>query len=344
MSLTIGVQGASATPATNFYTNILAGVLTANGWTHLHQVTAATAGTTDVVEVWHSAATVIASTVYTGCILYIETDNTNARIRIRVSEVYDSAPTGSPASRVKWAAAGITTSTSATTPVASYAMADTFGPIFVTPSTTALVGYVTIPTSTSGFAYWVGGGASRFLVCNNSGGSPHFCLAGGPIETLLVSADTTSVYLIGGQSSAGGTDTSWTQSTADNGNVRTSREPLILASQAGAFCFRLGRAIPDPQATNITDPMGAIGGLHKYHTTFVASPAVIHGISGIVWSFGRSHRSIVTGVVVTGGPANGAVAGDTFTVGGVTYTIIGGSISGASAAVNHIYGVDASAF
>ena len=159
MSLTIGVQGASATPATDFHTNVLAPKLTANGWLQLAQIAAATAGTTDVVEVWHTAATGIAGTIYTGCIIFIETDNTNARIRIRVTEVYDSSVAGSPANRVKWAAAGITTSSTATTPAASYAMADTFGPLFVTAGTTSKVGWVEIPTSISGFAYWVGGGA-----------------------------------------------------------------------------------------------------------------------------------------------------------------------------------------
>ena len=344
MSLTIGVQGPSATPATDFYA-ILATKLAALGWLQLTQIPLATAGTTGNVEVWHSAATIIAGTIYTGCILYIEVNDAGPWLRIRVSEVYDSSVAGSPADRVKWAAAGITTSATSTTPAASYAMADTFGPLFVTPATTAKVGYVTIPTSVSGFAYWVGGGASRFLVCNNSGGNPHFCIAGGPIETLLGSGDNTSVYLIGGQSTAGGTDTSWTLSTAENANVRTSREPLIIASTAGAFCFMLGRALPDESTLgNTAYAMGSLGGLHKYHTTLVVSPAVLHGVNGLVRSFGRSHRGIVTGVVVTGGPENGAMAGDTLTAGGVVYTIIGATISGNAAAVTHVYGVDSSAF
>lgn len=346
MSLTIGVQGASATPATDFYTNVLAVVLAAKGWTHIEQISAATAGTTDVVEVWKSAATGVAGTVHTGCILYIETDNTNARIRIRVSEVYDTAPTGSPASRVKWAAAGITTSSTSTTPAASYAIADSFGPLFVTPATTSKVGWVEIPTSASGFAYWAGGGASRLLVANNSGGNPHFCIGGGPIETLLASGDTTSVYLIGGYSTAGGSDPSWALTTSNCGNVRTSREPLSTVSVAGAFCFQLGRAVPDSMVTNITDPMGALGFAHRYHTTFIVSPAVMHGASGAAWAtlLARSHRAIATGVIVTGCPSNGAIAGDTIAAGGTTYIVIGSSAMLANAAINHLYAVDANAF
>ena len=344
MALTVGVQGASATPATDFYTNVLAVKLTALGWLNLAQIAAATAGTTDVVEVWHSAATVIASTVYTGCIIYIETDNTNARIRIRVSEVYDSSVAGSPANRVKWAAAGITTSVTATTPAASYAMADSFGPLFVTAATTSKVGWVEIPTSASGFAHWVGGGAARLLVANNSGGRPQFCIAGGPIETLLTSGDTTSVYLIGSYTTVGGQNTSYTLSTTEPCNVRTSREPLILTSTTGAFCFHLGRANPDTQLASTAEPMGALATAHKYHTTMVASPAVMHGMEGITPSLGRSHRAYVTGVVVVAGPSNGAIAGDSFVSGGVTYTILGNCIVSGSAGCNHIYGVDSSAF
>jgi hypothetical protein len=345
MALTVGIQGSSATPATDFYA-ILNTKLTALGWLNLAQIAAATAGTTDVVEVWHSAATVIAGTIYTGCIIFIETDNTNSRIRLRVSEVYDSSVAGSPANRVKWAAAGITTSSTATTPAASYAMADTFGPLFVTAATTSKVGWVEIPTSIAGFAYWVGGGASRLLVCNNSGGNPHFCLAGGPIETLLASSDSTSVYLMGGYSTAGGSDPSWAISTSNCGNIRTSREPLSTVSVAGAFVFQAGRAIPDSMVSNVTDCMGALGFAHRYHTTFIVSPAVMHGMSGSSWgtAVARSHRAIVTGLVVTGCPSNGAIAGDTITAGGTTYTVIGSSVMNGNAAINHLYAVDASAF
>jgi len=345
MALTTGVQAASVTPASDWYTNVLAPVLTANGWTHLPQISAVNAGTTDVVEPWYSAATGIVGTVYTGCILYLETDNTNARIRIRVSEVYDSAGAGGPpVNRCKWAASGITTSSTATTPGASFAMNDNFGPIFVTPGTAAAVGFVTIPTSVNGFAYWVGGGASRFLAANNSGGYPHFALAGGPIETLLAASDTTSVYLAGSQSTGGGTDPSWTISTSSCGNVRTSREPLTTTNISGAFCFQIARALPDLQSTNTNDPMGAIGTAHKYHTSLVVSPAVMHGMNGAVWGVIRSHRAIVTGMIVTASAANGAAAGDTITAGGVIYIVIGAALIGSSAAVNHVYAIDSSQF
>ena len=349
MSLTVGIQGASATPATDFYTNVLSVVLTARGWVHIEQMSAATAGTTDVVEVWKSGATTVAGTVHTGCILYVETDNTNARIRIRVSEVYDSAPSGSPASRVKWAASGITTSATSTAPIASYAMADTFGPLFVTPATTAKVGYVTIPTNALGFSYWVGGGASRFLVCNNSGGFLRTCLAG-LIETLLGSGDTTSVYLMGGASITGLADPSWTLTSAEGCNVRTSREPqpyTALSSQAGAFCYRVSEAIP--QAINVTyttNPRGALGNLfplHKFHGYPVVTPAVLHGMDGIAYTYARSHRGFITGMIVTHCPADGVNAGDTISVGGVTYTIIGTTLSTTNT-VNHVYAVDGSAF
>lgn len=347
MSLTVGIQGASATPATDFYA-ILSTKLTALGWVHLEQISAATAGTTDVVEIWYSAATVIAGTIYTGCILYIETDNTNARIRIRVSEVYDSSVSGTPASRVKWAAAGITTSATSTTPAASYAMADTFGPLFVTAATTSKVGWITIPTSALGFSYWVGGGANRFLVVNNSGGYPRFCLAG-LIETLLASGDTTSVYLMGGMTTTGLADPSWSLITSETANIRTSREPQPYAtvSQAGAFCFQATRAIPPIVHNANADAMGAIGNLfptHKYHGYLVVSPAVMHGINGTVYNYGRSHRAFITGMVVTNGPTDGVNAGDTITVGGVVYTIIGSCPGTNVTSTNHVYAVDSSAF
>lgn len=107
MALVTGNQAASATPATDLY-NTLVTSLNANNWeeettrTYTDLIMGSQNGGT--WKVWVSASTTngagtpvagsaanISSGIYTGCILIIEIDNTNARLRFRTCEKFDSS-------------------------------------------------------------------------------------------------------------------------------------------------------------------------------------------------------------------------------------------------------------
>jgi hypothetical protein len=87
MAVTTGTAGVSATPATDLY-NLLATAMTANGnWTEQSDspVSAVNAGTVDIVRVWKCTGGAV------NFYVFIEVDNTNLRLRFRLSEYWDTA-------------------------------------------------------------------------------------------------------------------------------------------------------------------------------------------------------------------------------------------------------------
>ncbi len=327
MSITTAVQGASGTPATDLY-NQLATVLTAAGWTHIHQQTAATMGTTAAVDVWKDPAATVASNVHTGCILYVEVDDANTRLRVRCSEKYDSAATGSPATNVKYPCPGNQSGT-AQTPTANYTFSESFLTLFQTQGTSASVGWVNIPCSAAGFTYWVGATTTTALLANNSGGNSHWCYAG--LQEYLAAAGGAGAVFLAGRMNATNDDVSWTFLSASSaGNARSSREPLTTTSTAGAFCFGIGHS--SPQGTQ-ADLGGSLTANHKWHTVLVASPAFLHGVaSSGDWTGPRSHLARISELIVFEG-ITAPTIGDTLTISGVTYIILGRGTSGIAAGV-----------
>lgn len=285
MALTTGAQAASATPAADQYT-LIAAALTAASWTHIHQISAAVAGTTDIVEVWKSPATTVVGAVHTGCILYFEVDNTNARIRVRASEIYDDAAAGTPASRLKFPAAGVAGALITITPSASAAVLDTFGTVL---GAGANVGYIEVNTSAAGFDYWLGANANTFVYFSNGGGAINQCVAG----KLQYAGDKNTaqggvaVYILGnGKTITTGT-TSWAlNSSGSNGSwstARTSREPgRASTSTIVAFAYAVGGStwgVTHLSAASVY-PSGSPGFPNLFYTHTVMYPAWLHGAAG----------------------------------------------------------------
>jgi hypothetical protein len=315
MSLTTGTQGSSATPATDFY-NLIATALTNAGWTSIGQKTAATMGTTAAVNVWATAATTVASNVYTGTIVYFEPDDTNVRLRVRCSEVFDNGATGSPATNVKWPAPG-TAQSSAFTPTVHYSQQDTFQALFQTQGATATVGWINVPCAGVGFAYWLGADSTRVLFANNSGTARNWGVAG-KLEYLGTSGGDGAVYLAGAMRTTNDT-TSWTfTSNSTAGNVRCSREPLTTSSTAGAFAFFTGHSVP---LVGTADMGGSLTTNHQWHSVLVASPAFLHG-GGATPAIKRTHLARMTDFIVFSG-ATEPTMGDTLTISAVVYVILG---------------------
>lgn len=285
MALTTGVQAASATPAADQYT-LIASALTAASWTHIHQISAAVAGTTDIVEVWKSPATTVVGAVHTGTILYFEVDNTNARIRVRASEIYDDAAAGTPASRLKFPAAGVAGALVAVTPSASAAVLDTFGTVL---GAGANVGYIEMNCNASGFDYWLGANANTFVYFSNSGSLINQCIAGhlqyaGDKNTAQGSV---AVFIVGNAKTTTTGTTSWALSMGTSGGswstARTSREPgSASVSTVVAFVYGIGG--PSVGSTFFgsinTGGPGTPGFPNRFFTHTVMYPAWLHGAAG----------------------------------------------------------------
>ena len=329
MAIVTGSQGASATPATDLYTTLTT-AMGLVGWTYIEQATAAEAGTTAACEVWASASTTgPASNIYTGCLVLIEVDDTNSRLRFRCVEKYDTSAAGAPAAQVARPCPGNDSSTSQTPTVNSaYAGADTtYVTIFQAQGTSSKVGWVNIPTGGGGFAYLYGVLADDILLANNSG-SDNFVIAGlttanGAWVSPLVAGEA-GVYL-GGRMSTTDNNVSWTQTAASkSGNIRTSREPLNTGQALqGAFCFGADYLFPGvSQSAASNAAMGTLTTNHLYHSAIVVSPCYVHGWGSTASpGAGRSHRAALTGFIVTLGTE--PQYGNTVTSDGIAYILLG---------------------
>lgn len=282
MAMTVGTIAASATPATDFYTQIST-VLTNAGWTNRSDMSAATGGTTAVNKVWTSPSTTVASSIYTGCIIFIEVDDTNSRLRIRAVEKYDSSAVGSPASSVKWACGGYSGSSNNTV-TANGAASDSFVALFQAAGATQLVAWIEIPCSGSGFNYWIGANAYTLLVANNSSGTYNVMFGGhlryqGDVNTSLGNA---VVYMGGSELSNTSGTYSWTRGNTTGtswGSVRWSREPgLAAASYTGALAGHIsGPMLVSNGAMSNSAYGGLVAGGNQFYTeTYILFPAWLH--------------------------------------------------------------------
>lgn len=333
MAITTGTQAASGTPATTLY-NTLATILTTKSWTHIATKTATVMGTTASCEIWATPDTTVASNVYTGCIVIIEVDDTNARLRVRTCEIFDNGATGSPATNCKYGAPNHATG-AAKTPTSTYHISESYvscGAYKATTTndagTTAL-GYVEVPTSAGGFNYAMGVDSTRMFL-----GAQGATVMAGYIEYLGTAGGAGAVFLFGSWSIC-----SWIMASSITmyGCVRCSREPLMLSSLAGAFCFGImgSQAAPSSMDSGEAPTSGYVGIPHQWHTVMVASPAFMHGMrSGVttfantvaIFAHSRSHLAKLTNFItfpISGGV--GATFLDTITISGTQYTILGGA-------------------
>lgn len=318
----------SATPATDLY-NALATVLTTASWTHVGTKTAATMGTTASVEVWADPSTTVASNVYTGCVVYIEVDDTNVRLRFRVSEVFDNAATGSPATNVKFPAPGQTAG-AATTPASDFSRSTSYQTLFQATGNTQIVGWTDVSVNTTGYDYWIGANA-RYVICgtNRIGASTNNWAVAGRLEYLAAVGNADKAVVLMGPitSSAVARGPSWTVSSTAMGNIRCSREPLTSSSLTGGFCFTSSALWPTTAVADLGGNMIS-GTNHRWHTQQVVAPIYIHGVVSGTPDGRRSHLGKMTDLVLacltqdTSSPAEQNM-GDTITISGETYVLFG---------------------
>jgi hypothetical protein len=305
--------------------------MVAAGWTYIGEKTAAVMGTTAAVKCYASPGTTVAASIYTGCIVFVEYDDANLRLRFRVAEKFDDSLVATPSSNVKWAAPGnIGSGTPA--PTANYAISDSFVVLFQTQGASATVGWVNIPLVGSSFYYWMGGNNSNFIYFNNVGGVGHWVIAG-ELEFLgaVGGGGESAVYLAGRMLSTDN-DVSWTFAAASAGaNVRCSREPFSTAAVSGGFCYLMG-----PSAVFIGASSSPTGGgdqstAHKWFTGWVWYPVYLHGLGGVTISVNRGLLATMSSLVMydySGTPASPSnPPGGVLTLNGQTFVVIGGDSS-----------------
>jgi hypothetical protein len=340
MALTSGLIAASATPATDLYTQI-ATKLTAKGWTEetTRTYTASIMGTTANCKVWTSAATTVASSIYTGTILSFEVDDANSRIRMRVCEKFDASLSGAAALNTKWAPYGGDCSSSVTV-TANYGNTDSFVSHFQTANATQSVAWIEIPVSASGFNYWVGATASIFLMATNAAGLWYAGVAGKVNYQGDLNTSVTPVFLAASTSAGTTVSGSWnsaaSSSNGANSQVRVSREPGAVTA-AAALCFFYDGVVQSGQHTSASGGFygGPGAGAHKYYqNTFVTFPTWFHGWgtgSTMAAGYLRSNFATLPDTVLFINPtapnsitrANFPNIGETVTVSGASYTCLG---------------------
>lgn len=298
MSWHSGTQGTSGTPATDLY-NTVTGYMTS--WTFIETVAAATAGTTADCKVWRAPG----SDWY----LIFEPDDTNNRLRVRVSKEYNSATKN--VKRYIFA----NSSATAYTPKADYSYDDT-------EKTIVTAGYAEVDVNGTGFNWWFGvatgnGSAQDLLYLGTSAGNQKSFMCG--FFTPVATGDAVPLFL---WASARAASAGWTNASS-GGTVRVSHEYGITSSTTGAFCGSLG-------FLGMTTSSGAIYGSAR---NLYVSPGIyvfdvlLHGhtnVSGSIGTSGRFYRGTVHQALRCCPSATTAVTlGDVVTVGGTSYFVAG---------------------
>jgi hypothetical protein len=338
MAITSSALASSATPAGDFYT-IVTGIMTTGGWTLLDTLTAAEAGNTGdasenvVVRVWGNTASIATAT----CFIYISTNESGTappRLRFRVSEKYDD--TGVQPGPY-YPVPG-TSSSASQTPASNDSVTGTENAndlvLYQAASTTQKVGWVDVNCSPNGFAYLVGANAYEVVVSTSVVGASGYnaWFHGGVFRTDENFTNSTTMCYIGGQHVASnGRATSWDVVTNTNiGAYRVSREPSNGAiAIVGGFTHILGAVVPQ-RSVNVG--WGAyLGTAHKWLTSMAAYQGYLHHASStLLVSAIRSHLAKFTNIAVAGQGTvvvimAAVIIGDTLTLNGSTYYVLGGN-------------------
>lgn len=321
MAVTTGTTGVDATPATSLY-NLLAAAMTANGhWAEESDspVSAANAGTTDIVRVWKCTGGAA------NFFVFIEVDNTNLRLRIRLAETWNPVN-----HRLQQPAGGgtATTTTDATnvTPTANGTVTDADQTIGSTNPTVSYV-EVTVLGSTYNYLYEVRD--NLITVATRVSGANRYCVAGCFTSLITALSDTKPLVLLGHQTNPGLSG----QASGAGGNANGGRFTRIpgfgASSLVGAFC-----CIAVPLLLNMfnvggsgasTDFFSAIGGAtsNPWYTNHLVGPVILHGSQNNVIGSRRGLRGRLPDFISGYYTNEPAVVTDTVTVGGVTYYPLG---------------------
>lgn len=343
MALSTGTTGANAASATAVY-DVLSPLLTAASWAEQSDspVSAATAGTTAACRVWKASDL--------NLYVVIEVDDTNDRLRFRACEEYDTAATGSPALKMKFPAPGNQSNTSVTPTLAQAAISDAFLAIFQTQGTTASVGWVNIPTAEGGTPYIMGVRSDELTLATNVTNN-NWVHLGRLGSRYLGNAGYANTVYLGGRMISTNNDVSWTfGASTGTGQYRVSREPFgNNIATIGAFCFGVHPGpIPADSSGYLSDATGTLSA-HRWFTGDLLFPEFISGITTVSAIATRTNLAQLTGWALTWGDATptGELAhGDTFTISGDTWVVLGplGANSSVMAALNAMVVVKSNRF
>jgi hypothetical protein len=328
MSVTTGTTGVDATPATTLY-NLLATAMTANGnWAEEADspVAAATAGTTADVRVWKCTGG--AASFY----VFIEVDNTNNRLRFRMSEYWDAT-----AHRLRQPAGGGTvasaTDGTSVTPTANGTVTDTDTTI---GSTNPNVSFVQVNVLGSAYNYLYEVRDNLITVATRVSATNYYCIAGCFTSLITALTDSFPLTLLGHPSNTGLSGTAGGGASSNNG--RFTRLPGFGASAVvgGFSCF----AVPlmcqmfNSSGSGTINFFSSIGGTtsNPWYTNHLVCPVIVHGAESNSYASRRGFRGHLPDFVAGYYTTEPAVVTDTVTVSGVTYYPLGRCYQGAQIA------------
>ncbi len=321
MAVTVGTAGSSATPATDLY-NLLATAMTANGnWTEQSDspVSAVNAGTVDIVRVWKCTGGVGAF------YLFIEVDNTNARLRFRISEYWDTTGHKLRQPAGGGTAANATDNTSVT-PTANGTVTDSDTTI---GSTNPNVSFVEVKVLGTAYNYLYEVRNNLMTVASRVSATNYFCIVGCFNSLVQSLSDTSPFVLLGHMTNPGLSGTAGSSTASNNG--RFTRMPgLGAVSTAGAFCCGIVPLIslsarPNAALANYTSfkPIGGSATTNPWYNNLLVFPAILHGLwfgePGNRFGMRGYLQNFVTGFYVT----EPSACVDTLTIGGLTYYPLG---------------------
>lgn len=337
MAVVTGTQGATATPATTLWATIEAALAGNANWTQSGitnpTLSAADAGTTAACEIWKNTS--LANAFY----MCFEIDDTNARIRVRVAEAYET--NGAAVKKVRQPAGGgaVATTTDATsvTPTANDTVTDSdvsWG------STNPNVAYIQLNVSAGGYSYLYKVENKLLTVATRSAGVNSFVVVGNFTSLSTLYSDTHPVMLLGHAYTA----IAWTPTTGAQRTVQFTRSPGQGAvAVAGAFSggvAPLHRAIfeasPTPANTDAQMPFASTVASKFFANTTLVTTAMVHHANAGSIAAARAFRGYMPdfGVGLAAGAPTEPAVGDTVVVDGTTYYWLGCSFGMGASLVN----------
>jgi hypothetical protein len=321
MAVITGTTGVDATPATTLY-NLLATALLANGnWTEQADspVSAANAGTTDIVRVWKCTGGVADFYVF------IEVDNTNLRLRFRLAETWNTGT-----HRLQQPAGGGTTAaatdTTSVTPTANGTVTDADTTI---GSTNPNVSFVQLNVLGTAFNYLYEVRDNLLTVSTRVSSVNYYCVVGCFTSLVQALSDTSPLVLLGHPANTGMSGTVESANASNSG--RFTRLPGFGAvAQTGAFnCAALPLLMPIRSGAALTanaNTFSSIGGTvsNPWFSNHLVMPIILHGMTAGALGNRRGMRGTLPdflGGYFTNEPASAGV--DTLTVNGSTYYPLG---------------------
>lgn len=324
MAVVTGTQGATATPATTLWAIIEAALAGNANWTQSGitnpTLSAADAGTTAACEIWKNTS--LANPFY----MCFEIDDTNARIRVRIAENYETG--GAAVKKVRQPGGGGTTAAVAdnvsVTPTANDTVTDSdvsWG------STSPNVAYAQLAVAAGGYNYLYKVENKLLTVAVRSGGLNYFVVLGNftPLSTSY--SDSHPVAMTCQSFNA----VPWTASTTVQRATVFTRCPAQGAvAQTGAFIGGIS-PLHSPNYSS-AGPLNAEADnpysptvLSKFFTnTTLVTTAILHHATGSAIQAGRAFRGYLPdfGAAMVRSATEPAI-GDTVVVDGTTYYWLG---------------------